>query len=137
MSGLLRFALVLFAAASPPAASPAVPSGPNCDLQAPPPNSGEVMGDEQEFDLKVYPRYKDFPSQYTGCQISWVSVHDRWQQFSMAYFENGRPVLLLGPGALGGRKAELVCRYHGKKLVAGTYDECPESAGVVLKSMPS
>ena len=111
-------------------------NSPNCNLQSPPPDSGDAMGDEPEFDLKVFPRLVSFPAHYTGCQLSWRRQAQRWQLFSAAYFESGQPVILYGPSVLPGGKADLVCRYNGRKLVAGPPETCPEPSTIALHSMP-
>ena len=110
---------------------------PNCDLASPPTEAGDAMGEESKWDLKVFPRYGEFPIQYTGCQISWVNMNDQWQVFAVAYFERGKPVVFFGPATMAGRKGDLVCRYHGRKLISGPADDCPETSGLVVKSMPA
>jgi hypothetical protein len=95
------------------------------------------MGDEKEFDLRVFPRQRDFPPQYTGCQVSWVNAKDRWQPFSVGYFERGKPVVFFGAAAAAGRKTDLVCRYHHGKLVSGVDEDCPEASQIALQSMPA
>jgi hypothetical protein len=91
----------------------------------------------EESLLKVFPRYKEFPRRYTGCQISWIVVNDHWQEYAVAYFEKGKLVMFFGPAAMAGRKDDLLCRYRGTTLVAGPSDECPGSSEIVLKSMPA
>jgi hypothetical protein len=95
------------------------------------------MGEEKELDLKVFPRRKDLPSQYTGCQVIWVKSGDGWRRFSTAYLERGKLVVLVGHATISGGKADLVCRYHGKKLDVGSDQECPDPSGGVLPSMPA
>jgi hypothetical protein len=129
---------LLMLLASEAAGSADIPSGAaNCSLQSPPPSSGEVMGEEKELDLKVFPRRKDFPSQYTGCQTSWVRVGNGWRRFSTAYLERGKLVALVRHGFESGGKADLVCRYNGKKLDSSSDQECPNPSGAVLPSMPA
>ena len=137
MSQQAFLATILVLASAGASAKSLIPTNaPNCSLVSPPADAGEVMGEESKWDLRVFPRYRDFPKQYTGCQISWVSANDRWQQFAVAYFERGKPVLFFGPVAMTGRKDDLVCRYHGRKLISGPADDCPDSSGLVVKSMP-
>ena len=116
---------------------PGIPMvAPNCSLLAPPSNSGDALGDEPEFDLKVFPRLGDFPRNYTGCQVIWRQVGTKWALFAVAYFEKGKPVVFFGPGAAdsGG---DLNCRYRGRRLASGSDDECPDAEGVALHSMPA
>jgi hypothetical protein len=134
---ILLAALLMFAAGTNSTDSGIPSTAPNCSLQAPPSQSGEVEGDEKEFDLRVFPRQRDFPTRYTGCQVSWSNANGRWQLFAVAYFEAGKPVVFFGPSAAAGRKTDLVCRYHRGKLVAGDDKDCPDASQIVLASMPA
>src|SRR5262249_4038105 len=107
------------------------------DIASPPSAAGDVLSDIADRDLKVFPRFKDLPARYTGCQISWVSVHDHWQRYAVAYLERGKPVAFFAPTIATGRKDDLVCRYRGHKIVAGSPADCPDPAVLLLNSMPA
>ncbi len=136
--GLLTFTLLLSLAQATRASDFAIsPNASNCNLQSPPSGSGDVQGDEPEFDLKVFPRYRDFSLKYTGCQTSWFKRDDGWHRFSVAYFERGKPATFIIPAVVAEQATDMVCRYRGKKLVADDAHECPSSTDVILLSMPS
>ena len=134
----LGFATPLILAVAAVLVSGDIPSNaPNCNLQSPPPNSGEIQGETSALDLKVFPRRKDLQARYTGCQTSWIKSEGGWQRYSIAYLVRGKPVLLLAwpPADLG--EDHLQCRYHDKKVVSGNEQDCPEVSEVVLPSMPA
>jgi hypothetical protein len=108
---------------------------PNCSLQSPPSDAGDVLGEEPEGDMKVFPRRTDFPRRYTGCQTSWYKTEAGWQQASIIYLERGKPVLFFLHAMFSVTDQDVRCRYNGKRVVSGNEGDCPDWSELILPSM--
>ena len=97
------------------------PDAPNCSLQTPPPNAGEDK--PQGGLMKLYPRAKDIPVLYTGCQTVWLMHDGRWIKFSMRYYSSGTLRTFYGPQLKG--EPTSVCLFQNGKLGPGSTGACP------------
>jgi hypothetical protein len=94
---------------------------PNCSLSSPPSNAGE---DKPHGALmKFYPRAKDIPASYTGCQIVWLLRDGQWITFSRRYYAAGTLSSFYGP-QLGGTPTS-VCLFQNGKLSPDSKGACP------------
>lgn len=101
-------------------ASDIPPSAPNCGLKSPPELSGE---DFYKLPKKYFPRAKDIPPNYTGCQKAWVVFQGEWIPFSTRYFERGEIKVFLGPLVKGQNQAR--CYFENGVLTAQSTRVCP------------
>jgi hypothetical protein len=98
-----------------------IPAGaPNCELKSPPGLSGE---DSYKLPKKFFPRAKDIPPNYTGCQKVWVIFQGEWIPFSTRYFERGEIKVFLGPLVKGQNQAR--CFFANGVLTAQSTRACP------------
>lgn len=63
-------------------------SGPNCNVQTPPAQAGEVWNDD--WAMVIYPRASDMPINYTGCQVAWTKHVSGERQRYVTAIVNGR-----------------------------------------------
>jgi hypothetical protein len=103
----------------------------NCDIAAPPPQSGEAP--VQGYVAKVFPRRKDFPAQYTGCQTLWAPPEEDHRRLAVIYFENGRPAKFWSFDDDGKRSAP--CEYRDGNLVTGSAKDCPQARSLGRRSV--
>jgi len=105
------------------AASPLPVDGPNCSLKSPPSTAGE---DNPHGGLmKFYPRAKDIPAGYTGCQIAWLQREGGWTSFSTRYYSEGALRAFYGPPIGGGGKPTSVCLFESGKPSPASTGACP------------
>lgn len=109
------------------------PNGLNCNLQAPPLASGEEFN--HGVVLKIFPRARDLPKNYTGCQSFWMPDKNSWAIISMVVIEQGDPVRIWSPHNLGSSSAD-GCRYKGGRVVQGDSSKCPSPEYLIMKSLP-
>ena len=100
----------------------------NCQLTVPPSGAGEDIA-FGEF-AKIYPRSRDFPDRYTGCQITWVQANSGWDVQGITYFENGEAVSYWSPPP-----GEMLCQYRSGRIVLPSEQRCPNHAVLGAKSM--
>jgi len=113
-------ALLLFFSVSV-AASPLPVDGPNCSLKSPPSAAGE---DNPHGGLmKFYPRAKDIPAGYTGCQMAWLQREGGWTSFSARYYLGGTLRAFYGPPV--GSKPTSVCLFESGELSPASTGACP------------
>ena len=100
----------------------------NCQLASPP----ALAGDDIIFGrfARVYPRLKDLPRRYTGCQTVWVQGSDGWDIRSMTSFEHGEAVAFWVPPP-----DEKLCRYRKGKIVSPSGRRCPDHSLLAAKSV--
>lgn len=69
-------------------------SGENCLLTEPPSDSGEIFLDVGKVSVvgRVYPRLSQISGQYTGCQVTWVSINGGSVTRSATLFTLGRVI---------------------------------------------
>jgi hypothetical protein len=86
--------------------------------------------------MKFYPRAKDIPASYTGCQVVWLMRDDRWITFSTRYYSGGTLRAFYGPVLEG--KPTSACVFENGKLAAGSKGACPsfEEASRPAPSLP-
>lgn len=111
------------------AASPIPASASNCSLAEPPRDAGEDF--THTATEKIYPRLKDMPKDYTGCQSVWLESAGGWTRMSTTFFRNGEPVIFEGFAV------PRVCLYENKRLREGPPDSCPSPRVLANESMPS
>jgi hypothetical protein len=117
------FAALLMTAVMDSALAQAVPTtAPNCALGSPPAGAGEDMG-LGKTPMKFFPRAKDIPPHYTGCQKAWRVFRNNWISFSTRYFENGEIKIFLGPLIDGQDQAH--CFFAKGKRLASSTRGCP------------
>jgi len=76
--------------------------------------------------MKFYPRAKDLPISYTGCQIAWLQHQGGWLKFSTRYYSSGLLRAFYGPEMKGQR--QIVCVFQDGKLDANSTRGCPSFA---------
>ena len=96
MNALPRIFGVTLAAISCVAYAQEIPlNAPACAIMVPPADAGEDLPHDSA--MKIYPRAKDIPKGYTGCQKVWLDILGRWMPFSTRYYTNGRIAVFHGP----------------------------------------
>ena len=105
----------------------------NCDINSPPELSGEHF---YKLPTKYFPRAKDIPPNYTGCQKVWAVFQGEWIPFSTRYFERGEIKIFLGPLVKGQNQAR--CFFHNGVLTAESTRACPsyDEANTPSLSLP-
>lgn len=109
----------------------------NCDLEQPPENSGE---DSHMYAglFKIYPRAKNIPKNYTGCQITWQSNPKdnkfplKWTSVSKIKYDKGE-VKSVEWGKVAEGKEIKNCIYQEGNIISG--DNCYPAKKLPLKSM--
>jgi len=109
----------------------------NCDLKQPPENSGE---DSHMYAglFKIYPRAKNIPKNYTGCQIIWHSNPKnnkppfKWTIISKIKYEKTE-VKAVEWGKFSNGKKIKNCIYKEGKIISG--DNCYPVTKLPIKSM--
>ena len=107
----------------------------HCALDRPPPAAGEVLL-SGGTPMKIFPRAKDIPANFTGCQKYWA-FHRKWLLFGTRYFEKGEIKIFLGALIEGQDQAH--CYYaNGRKSASSTLG-CPtyDEASKPLRSVPA
>jgi hypothetical protein len=128
----LATAAVLLLAISLALADPTTPAGLNCDLQHPPIGSGEEMN--HGFTLKVFPRVKDMPKEYTGCQVMWAPTANGMERFSITYIERGDAVRIWSPDSP--TDPSYSCTYRNGAVVSGDGPKCVSPLVLLKRSLP-
>lgn len=82
------------------------PSAPACGIATPPADAGEDL--PHGSPIKVYPRAKDIPKGYTGCQKVWLELNGQWISLSTRYFDSGHIKVFLGPVLEGHKQVRCV-----------------------------
>lgn len=110
------------------------PNAPHCSLSSPPSNAGE--DNPQGGFMKFYPRAKDLPASYTGCQIAWLRRNGKWTIFSKRYYLEGTLRTFYGPMLNG--KPTSICWYTNGELTAESKGSCPlfAEASQAARSLP-
>ena len=104
---------VVLIALGVPAYSQEIPTNaPVCATATPPIDAGEDL--PQGSPMKIYPRAKDIPKGYTGCQKVWLESGGRWISFSTRYFDSGHIKVFLGPVVEG--QEQIRCVIDGAVL---------------------
>jgi len=99
----------------------------NCNLQKPPLDAGEDAVHAKI--LKIYPRAKNMPSGYSGCQSVWLETPPNWALAFRMSFTGGHVVKLWTP--------EYECQYAGGKLTKPSSPECGAEAPEPMRSEPA
>src|SRR5256885_8823097 len=81
-------------------------NAPGCAVAEPPREAGEAI--PHGTPMKFFPRAKDIPPVYTGCQKVWIVFRGKWISFSTRYFENGEIKIFLGPLVEGQNQSRCV-----------------------------
>jgi hypothetical protein len=89
-----------------------------CNISQPPSDAGEL--DIHGTMAKVYPRTRNMPLNYTGCQTMWAQ-EENWFKANVVYFRDGKPTLFWH-GYRGNLRS--LCRHDGA-LLSGTGDCSP------------
>ena len=128
-----HLAMILLIFSGSAIASGIPPSAPNCELKSPPELSGE---DFYKLPKKFFPRAKDIPPNYTGCQKIWAVFEGEWIPFSTRYFEGGEVKVFLGPLVKGQNQAR--CYFANGVLTAQSTRACPsyDEAKTPAPSLP-
>lgn len=107
------------------------PTGTNCSLSSPPPDSGEEahMGSK----LLVFPRASAIDSRYSGCQSLWVPVKNKYELALLVEVVGGDPIRSWSPVPKKQKGEE--CRYKSGQVVAGPVTECTDPRFLILKSV--
>lgn len=99
-------------------------SAPNCDVESPPPTSGEDVN--HGFVIKIHPRRSSVKTDYTGCQTMWFEIgREDWMKMQVTYFEEGELKVIWTPGD-GSAHPETTCRYSQGRLEPGMTEPCHE-----------
>src|SRR5688572_28062558 len=109
------------------------PTGRNCDLAVPPKNAGEETN--HGIILRIYPRARDMPKNYTGCQTLWMPHGTKWQTISVVKIEGGSAVRIWSPDEVN--LPDRACRYLKGNIVRGDPNNCPSPDSLIMKSLPS
>ncbi len=109
------------------------PTGLNCNLSSPPPESGEEahMGSK----LLIFPRASAIDSAYSGCQSLWMPFKGKYELAMLVEVQDGDPVRSWS--ASPERQRGEGCRYKAGRVVAGPVSECTDPRILILKSVPS
>lgn len=119
------------------AAAQTIPSdAANCRLRFPPSGAGEDVS-WNKTPMKFFPRAKDIPTNYTGCQKVWSVFRDNWIPFSTRYFEKGEIKVFLGPLVEGQNQAH--CLFTNGRRSPSSTKGCPsfEEAKTPSPSLPA
>ena len=110
---------------------------PACSLAKPPATAGDELG-SSGAPMKVFPRAKDIPTSYTGCQKVWLLLRGGWISFSTRYFENGTVKVFLGPLLSGMDQWHCVFQ-DGVLVPSPTKRACPsfDEANSRVRSTPT
>jgi hypothetical protein len=100
------------------------PDAAHCSLISPPANAGE--DNPQGGLMKFYPRAKDLPASYTGCQVAWLLQGGEWMIFSKRYYSEGILRAFYGPILKG--ETTSVCGFSNGQLTPGSKGSCPSFA---------
>ncbi len=117
------------------------PAGANCNLSAPPTESGEDAVANTVF--LVYPRASALSASYSGCQATWFAKTDgttipsEWSVLAVALLERGKLVRIWSP--LQGMEQKNACRFSNGATVAGDPKACrhPSSEEFPTRSFPA
>ena len=116
-----------------PNAVEAAPAEANCGLVTPPSSAGyvSVITPKSTMSLRVFPRLTDIPSDYTGCQVAWVSQTPDLSAIKIVriYIVDGRAIsiqpLPLDPMCKRGENSkETGCRYPAHFLAISSASAC-------------
>ena len=116
-----------------------IPSGKNCNLSAPPVESGEDAF--ANIVLLVHPRAINLEAGYSGCQVVWfgrtdgTSMPSGWSVMSVALIERGNLVRLWSP--LEGMESNNACRFSNRAPAAGNPKTCRYPEEFPAKSFPA
>jgi|SRR5690242_7633322 hypothetical protein len=135
---MLAYGSVVVLTGSPAAHGQDIPpSAPACSLKMPPAAAGEEVG-SSGAPMKIFPRAKDIPTSYTGCQKVWLLLRGNWISFSTRYFEEGTVKVFLGP--LLNEQDQWRCVFQNGLLIPSSAKRaCPsfEEANSRMQSAPS
>ena len=117
-----RLALAFLLVVPVSVAASALPTdAPNCSLKSPPSTAGE--DNPQGGLMKFFPRAKDIPRAYSGCQLVWLQLDGAWVPFSTRFYSAGTLRTFYGPH-LGGKPTS-ICHFENGKLTAASTGSCP------------
>jgi hypothetical protein len=132
-----RFAVavaVAIAASAAGGACAAEPGGEaSCELSTPPAQAGEQVRDDLVH--RIFPRRRDLPLTYTGCQLVFAPRGDGWSIAESVRFQDGKVVrssYAATPAAPAGE-----CLYEGGRLAAGDPRQCPSPRQLPFLSLPA
>src|SRR5258706_2520171 len=108
-------------------------NAPGCAVAEPPREAGEAI--PHRTPMKFFPRAKDIPPVYTGCQKVWIVFRGKWISFSTRYFENGEIKIFLGPLVEGQNQSR--CVFENRTLVPSTSKRACPSFGEANTPAPS
>jgi hypothetical protein len=107
------------------------PQGSNCNLTAPPAESGEEVS--HGITLRVYPRASDIGSKYTGCQALFAPNGLEWVVISLTEVIDGDPVRIWSVHKSEDEVND--CRFRKGKVIRGNPEKCPVPEYLLVKSM--
>jgi len=107
------------------------PKGHNCELTAPPANSGEEFN--HGITLKIYPRAKNISTDYSGCQIVWAPIEKRWSEVIVVSIQAGDPVRLWSPDKSDPVRTS--CIYKKGKVIRGDAEHCAAAEFLIVRSL--
>jgi len=113
------------------------PLGKNCDLDSPPPASGE---DAHMYGgaFKIYPRAKNIDGNYNGCQVVWRSSGENIDNWSLyVVFELKGEELVQAWMPIESEYSHSKCKYENGQLISGNTNHCFKPERVPVKSMAS
>lgn len=129
------FLTALLLSASSYADGDSRPKGPNCALNDPPVNAGEVSG--HGLEARVFPRLKDIKRDYTGCQVMWAQYENAWWKVGVTEIVHGEVIRMWT--RVPSENLELkACNYKNGKGVSDNSESCPSDLdGLPAHSVPS
>jgi hypothetical protein len=99
----------------------------SCSIQMPPPDAGEEATHAKI--LKVFPRAKNIPAGFSGCQSVWLEMPPTWALAFRLSFTDGRVVKLWTPS--------YECHYAADKLKTPASTECAPEPPEPMESEPA
>ena len=126
LTAMTALAVVWLAAMPGFAASPF--RGENCQPASPPDGAGDEIVHAEV--AKVYPRKKDIPRDYTGCQTTWIQAKRTWTVIGVAHFRTGEAVSYWAPPP-----EDALCQYRAGKVAGAHPERCPAATALPAASM--
>jgi len=111
-----------------------LPVGMNCRLSEAPASSGEMAS--HGIEMRIFPRTKDMPANYSGCQTIWAYDHGSFVKTTQTSFVDGSAIELIDFTAEHSERPR-VCRYTNGHAI-GTNSACPtfDTANTRESSLP-
>ena len=124
---------LLFVAGAATAGDPIPRGNPNCNIEIPPPESGESY--DHGVHIRSYPRNAIVPANYTGCQTQWVEIDGKWRANSKMYFV-ARKLAVWWRISDRSSPEGVYCFFEDAKLVAGPPGPCFVPGSAPMASYP-